>query len=111
MTRKISAGAGELRAKQTEPTPWPPRIEVGDRVHWGVSSPDTGIVIGITKNRRWARVTWDHNGTRRTPMDQLFSVTRSLTEWSVYKAGKKPCVKCGYDTGTDGLCRICRPLP
>ncbi len=82
---------------------WPPQIEVGDRVHWGVSSPDTGIVLKIQKNRKRARVQWDKNGTSWVPMDVLFSVTRSLTEWAVFKRGQTPCVSCGYE-----VCRLCR---
>lgn len=89
-------------------SPWPPEIEVGDRVHCGVTSPDTGVVLSITKNRRWARVQWDKNGTHRQPMDRLFSVTRSLTEWVSYKRGKAPCVSCGYPRDSrDGRSRKC----
>lgn len=87
---------------------WPPKIEVGDRVHAGVSSPDTGVVLRITKNRRWATVQWDSNGTRRYQMAYLFSVTRSLTEWVLFKLGKFSCPSCGYETEAAGaVCHMC----
>lgn len=89
----------------------PPDIVVGTRVHWGVSSPDTGVVLKITKNGRRARVRWDRNGERWEPMDKLFSVTRSLTEWHVYKQGKRPCRRCGYrhePHTRGGICRLCQ---
>ena len=88
---------------------WPLQIEIGDRVHWGVSSPDTGIVLSITKNRKWAKVQWDTNRTRRERMEDLFSVTRSLTEWCEYKRGKIPCPSCGHTNGSgEETCDLCR---
>lgn len=87
---------------------WPPRIEVGDRVHWAVSSPDTGVVLKIQKNRRRARVQWDHNGVKWVEMSNIHSVTRSLTEWQLLRRGKTPCRLCGYEADGDGLCGPCR---
>lgn len=92
---------------------WPPRIEVGNRVHHGISSPSTGIVLSIDKKRVWARVAWDHgNGTRREHLPRLFSVTRSLTEWACHRLKERPCRKCGYRVWEPRkrLCGLCRPV-
>lgn len=90
---------------------WPTPIVVGDRVHCGITSPDTGVVLAITKNGRRAKVQWDHNGVRWRSMDELFCVTRSLTEWVSYRRGEKPCPMCGYPLWPDGSCHLCDVHP
>lgn len=85
------------------------KLKVGDRVHWGVSCPDTGIITRFTKDMKYAYVKWDQNEIRRELVDRLFNVTRSLTAWDIYRDGNIPCEECEMREAQESrpICWVC----
>lgn len=113
----MTKNAGLPSKKKHSQTRWPMQIQVGDLVHpVGITSPDVGEVLWISKTRKTAKVDWRSWRAKRHPMDQLGSVCRSLTELISYQRGKTPCTSCGYpleeawgnEQPVDGqTCRLC----